>query len=145
MGYSFAMTTILEEPRSISVRNEWTQALTALEQELTVWAQAEGWQVQAFEKSLTEEVTGMYTAPDLTINTPDGGRLLVEVKGRGPINASGRVQISAWPTLFRVVLLHKPGADGWVIRTDSGIPLHQPWNRETFLTLANDLLNAEDE
>ena len=117
----------------------------ALERELTEWAAAEGWQVRATLRSITEAATGQYLAPDVVIDTPDGGRLLVEVKGRGPAEASGRVQISAWPTLFRVVLLYKPGRDSWVIRTDSGIPLHQPWNRETFLSLAHDLLNAENE
>ena len=139
------MITLLEEPRSASIRDEWMQALTALQRELTEWAEAEGWQVRVSEKHLTEAATGAYTAPELVIDTPDGGRLLMKVKGRGPVEASGRVQISAWPTLFRVLLLHKPGRDGWVIRTDSGIPLHQPWNRETFLSLAHDLLNAENE
>ena len=139
------MTTLLEEPRSASVREDWTLALTSLQRELTEWSEAEGWQVEAAAKSLTEAATGSYMAPELDIITPGGERLRVEVKGRGPVKASGRVQISAWPTLFRVVLLHKPGRDGWVIRTDSGISLHQPWSRETFITLANDLLNAEDE
>ena len=139
------MTTTLEQPRGTSIRDEWMQALLALERELMAWAVAEGWQVLAMQKSLTEPATGTYSAPELVIDTADGGRLLVEVKGRGPAEASGRVQISAWPTLFRVVLLYKPGREGWVIRTDSGIPLHQPWNRETFLSLAHDLLNAENE
>lgn len=139
------MNTLLEEPRAVSVRDEWLGALTALQRELTTWAEVEGWQVRVSEKSLTEAATGTYPAPELVLDTPDGGRLLVEVKGRGPTEASGRVQISAWPTLFRVVLLYKPGRDGWVIRTDSGIPLHQPWNRETFISLAYDLLNAENE
>ena len=139
------MTTLLEEPRSISVRDEWTQVLTSLQRELSEWAEAEGWQVWASERSITEAATGPYLAPELVLETPEGGRLLVEVKGRGPIEASGRVQISAWPTLFRVILLHKPRREGWVIRTDSGIPIHQPWNRETFIILAKDLLNAEDE
>ena len=109
------MTTLLEEPPTISVREDWTLALTSLQRELTEWSKAEDWQVEATAKSLTEAATGNYTAPELDISTPDGGRLRVEVKGRGPVNASGRVQISAWPTLFRVVLLHKPGADGWVV------------------------------
>lgn len=139
------MNTLLEEPCNVAVRDEWMQALTALGQDLTAWAEAEGWQVRASEKHLTEVATGTYTAPELALETPEGGRLLVEVKGRGPTEASGRVQISAWPTLFRVLLLHKPGRSGWVVRTDSGIPLHQPWNHETFITLAKDLLNAEDE
>lgn len=136
-------TMTLEEPRTTSVREEWTHALSALEENLTTWAQEEGWQVRPFERLLTEESTGQYAVPDIVIETPDGERLTVEVKGRGPAEASGRVQLSAWPTLFRVMLLHKPGEAGWVIRTESGIPIRQLWNRETFVSLAKGLLNAE--
>lgn len=68
---------------------------------------------------------------------------MVEVKGRGPLKASGRVQLSAWPTLFRVILLRKTDADGWVIRTDSDIPIRRPWNKEAFISVANDLMNVE--
>lgn len=125
------------------IRDAWTKALAALEQNLTEWALAEGWQVRSAEKMLKEESVGTYMAPDLVIDTPAGDRLRVEVKGRGPTESSGRVQLSAWPTLFRVLLLHKPEEDTWIIRTDSGIPIRQPWNRETFVTLAKDLLNAE--
>lgn len=139
------MNTVLEKPHSILARDEWMRALMTLEQELIAWSGAEGWQILSSLKSITEAATGQYLAPELVIETPGGERLLVEVKGRGPVEAAGRVQISAWPTLFRVVLLHKQGQDGWVIRTDSGVPIRQPWNRETFIMLANDLLNAENE
>lgn len=135
----------LEEPQIASIRGEWTQALSVLEKKLTVWSEAEGWQVRSFPRIFTEESTGRYEAPDLVIETPEGERLNVEVKGRGPSASSGRVQLSAWPTLFRVILLHKSGEDRWVIRTDSGIPIRQPWNRETFISLTKDLLNADNE
>lgn len=137
------MDAVLEEPRTASAREEWTQALGTLERNVTEWAQEEGWQVHTASRGLTEDATGQYAVRDLVLETPQRERILVEVKGRGPLEASGRVQISAWPTLFRVLLLHKPGEEGWTIRTDSGIPIRQPWNRETFITLANDLLNAE--
>ena len=136
-------TNVLETPPTALVRDEWMRALLDLEEDLSCWSVGEGWQVRRATKSFTEESTGQYTAPDLVIDTPEGERLLVEVKGRGPAEASGRVQLSAWPTLFRVLLLHKPGQDGWVIRTDSGVPIRQPWNRETFVTLAKDLLSAD--
>lgn len=132
-----------EEPRTASVREEWTQALSALEKNLTEWSKEEGWQIRPVEKVFTEESTGQYTAPDLVIETPQGELLTVEVKGRGPLEAAGRVQLSAWPTLFRVLLLHKPGQEGWVIRTNSGIPIRQPWNHATFVSVARDLLSAD--
>jgi hypothetical protein len=125
------------------LREEWTQAVRDLERDVADWAKAEGWKVSASEKVVSEESIGDYTIPDLTIETPEGHRLILEVKGRGPASASGRVQLFAWPTLFRVLLLHKPDNDGWIIRTDSGIPLRKTWSRETFITLARDLLSAE--
>ena len=131
-----------EESQTASVREEWTQALSALEKNLTEWSQEEGWRIRPIERVFTEESTGQYTAPDLVIETQEGERLTVEVKGRGPTEAAGRVQLSAWPTLFRVLLLHKPGQEEWVIRTDSGIPIRQPWNHETFVSVARDLLSA---
>ncbi len=137
------MDVALEEPRTASARDEWTQVLGALERDITEWAQEEGWQVHAASRSLTEDAIGQYAVQDLVLETPQRERILVEVKGRGPLEAAGRVQISAWPTLFRVLLLHKSGEEGWIIRTDSGIPIRQPWNRETFISLVRDLLNAE--
>ena len=100
--------------------------LQTLEANVTQWSQDERWQVRSHEKTFMEESTGQYIAPDLIIETPQKERLTVEVKGRGPSQASGRIQLSAWPTLFRVMLLHKPGQDEWTIRTDSGIPIRQP-------------------
>ena len=114
-----------------------------VDRKVTAWAKGEGWTVRALPRTLTEEVTGSYAASDLVIETPGGERLNVEVKGRGPADAAGRVQLSAWPSLFRVMLLHKSGQDGWTIRTDSGIPIRQDWNRETFVSVAKDLLSAE--
>src|SRR5262245_1517902 len=124
------------------LRDEWTQAVRELEKDVANWAKAEGWNVSASERVVNEESIGVYAVPDLTIETPEGQRLILEVKGRGPAGASGQVQLFAWPTLFRVLLLRKPD-DGWIVRTDSGIPLRKTWNRETFITLAKDLLSAE--
>jgi hypothetical protein len=131
-----------KQQKEDKLRDEWTQAVRDLERDVADWARAEGWNVSASERVVNEESIGVYAVPDLTIETPEGQRLILEVKGRGPAGASGRVQLFAWPTLFRVLLLRKPD-DGWIIRTDSGIPLRKTWNRETFITLAKDLLSAE--
>ena len=136
-------TMPLDESQTASVRDEWIRALRALQNNLTEWSLEEGWQVRPLEKVFREDSTGQYAAPDLVIETPAGERLNVEIKGRGPTAAAGRVQVSAWPTLFRVTLLHRPGEANWVIRTDSGIPLRQPWNHDTFVSVAKDLLSAD--
>lgn len=134
----------LERPETAQVRDEWIRSVQQLEQDLTDWSTTAGWQVTKSERVVNEESIGTYAVPDLVIETPAGERLVVEVKGRGPAAASGRVQLFAWPTLFRVLLLHKPGKDDWTVRTESGIPLRQPWNRDTFITLAEDLLSADE-
>jgi len=70
----------------------------------------------------------------------------LEPIARGTVGAQGRVDLYAWPSLFRVMLLHKPrGKDRpleWVVRTESGLDWPQAWSRETFLTLADGLLNV---
>ncbi len=120
-----------------------------LADEVQAWAgqeAARGWRVEREEKELAEEVVGgAYRVPVVTIIAPQG-RLVLEPIARGTVGAQGRVDLYAWPSLFRVMLLHKPrGKDKpieWVVRTDSGLDWPQPWSRETFLALADGLLNA---
>jgi hypothetical protein len=126
-----------------AVREDWLAALNALTADVTVWAEAEGWEVRREAHTVNEEFVGEYEATDLKITTPDGGQVRLEVRGRGAADGSGFAQLMAWPTLYRVQLRHRPGQDGWTIRTDSGISLRQPWGRETFVTLVRDLLSAE--
>jgi len=45
-----------------------------------------------------------------------------------------------WPSLNRVMLLRTP--NGWMIMTDSGIPIREKWNEHTFAQLVADLLSA---
>lgn len=90
---------------------------------------------------MREEAFGTYPAPVLTIET-GSGRLMLESIGRDLLRDRGRVDRYAWPTLFRVMLLNDDTESGWKIRTDSGIMLHQPWDKDTFVTLAQDLMAA---
>lgn len=139
------MPTKQRDPVEVATAREcWQKALRHLQKEITDWSRSEGWQVHATNRILSEESVGTYTARDLVIEVPGDSRLHVEVRGRGPLPGAGRVELSAWPTLFRVFLLRSPDNTGWVIRTDSGVPIRQPWNRETFLTVASDLLDADE-
>lgn len=131
-------------------RNNWERDTTALADEVQAWAEQEaaarGWRVEREQKELSEEVVGgAYRVPVVTIHAPQG-RLILEPVARGVLGAQGRVDLYAWPSLFRVMLLHKPLGKGhgleWVVRTESGIDWPQPWGHETFLTLAEGLLNA---
>jgi hypothetical protein len=59
------------------------------------------------------------------------------------MGAAGRVDLYAWPTLFRVMLLRSPQDETWAIRTDSGLRWPNPWSEETFAQLALGLLGEQ--
>ena len=107
-----------------------------------MWARQEsGWTVDTpGATNINEEGLGTYEAPVVTIYAPDG-RLVLEPIARN-FPGRGIVELYAWPTLFRVRLLLGESDTDWQVRVDSGFTLHQKWNRENFIVLANDLLRA---
>lgn len=123
------------------VQEQWTQDIHRLTEQVSEWVRQEpDWTVETSSASLSEEPLGAYTVPVLTVNAPNG-RLILEPIAR---NYPGRgiIELYAWPTLFRVRLLHGSDAADWRVRVDSGFTLHQDWNRQNFITLAKDLLGA---
>lgn len=161
MGYNTHMTAIAtkevtqaqlaqRDTLMAQSRDNWERNTTLLADEVQAWADQEsaarGWHVEREQKELSEEVVGgVYHVSVVTIHAPQG-RLILEPVARGVLGAQGRVDLYAWPSLFRVMLLHKPLSKDrglmWIVRTESGIDWPQPWSRETFLTLAEGLLNA---
>ena len=138
------------ETRMVQNRHNWERDTAMLADDIEAWAgqeaAARGWRAEREEKELAEEVVGgAYRVPVVTIHAPQG-RLILEPIARGTVGAQGRVDLYAWPSLFRVMLLHKPRSKDrsleWVVRTESGLDWPQPWGRETVLTLAEGLLNA---
>lgn len=138
------------ETRKAQSRHNWERHTAMLADNVQAWVEQEdaarGWRAEREVKELTEDVVGgAYQVPVLTIYAPQG-RLILEPIARGTVRAQGRVDLYAWPSLFRVMLLHKPrGKDRpleWVVRTESGLDWPQPWGRETFFTLAEGLLKA---
>lgn len=138
------------ETRMAQSRHNWERDTAMLADNVEAWAAQEAaarnWRVEREEKELAEEVVGgAYRVPVVTIHAPQG-HLVLEPIARGVLGAQGRVDLYAWPSLFRVMLLHKSrGRDKpmeWVVRTDSGLDWPQPWGQETFLTLTEGLLNA---
>ena len=124
--------------------NEWIDAVTQLSTQVTQWSRNEGWQVQETLLSLEDQMPvqmGMFAAPELTIDTPYGRMHLEPI---GPtISGKGSVELSVWPSLYRVRLAYLPEETTWSVITDSGIPLHQEWNAHNYVRLAKDLLRAE--
>src|SRR5205823_1345349 len=125
-------------------RERWTQTVQSLCDQVTAWSESQGWQVARKEMEITEELLGAYAVPMLVIQTSHGA-LMLEPVARLVMGAQGRIDLYAYPTLFRVMLLRNSRDGRWMIRTDSGIFLRQPWNEETFLSLAADLAGASDE
>lgn len=136
------MKTAARAQIDTALRDEWLRSLAALEETLQAWAELEpGWTTEAGETdTISEEALGDYKAPMLTIHAPDG-ELRVEPIARN-FPGRGIVEVYAWPTAFRVRLIQAEPR-GWRVLTDSGIYLRQPWERESFMLLASDLMGAD--
>ena len=118
---------------------EWREAVQGLADQVTDWCRQEGWTVERQEAQVLE---GRYYPPTLVIQSPDG-RLMLELPD--PMeHAMLRPKLYAWPALFRVWLEQISPQGGWEVWADSRIPLRRPWGRETFVTLAQDLLGADE-
>jgi hypothetical protein len=122
------------------LRDEWLQVVEALGRQVRGWAEQRGWTVTEERREINEERLGIYQAPVLQIETPHGS-VFLEPIARDVGGADGRVDLYAWPTLYRVMLLRGGGPD-WMIRTDSGIYWPHPWGEATFAELAEGLIGA---
>jgi hypothetical protein len=131
----------LKPAEAARIRDEWLGQVNSLTQQVRGWAERQGWTVTQSEREVIEEQLGSYKVPVLEIDTPRG-QVVLEPIGQDVLGAKGRVDLYAWPTHYRVMLLRTGGPD-WVIRTDSGLNWPQPWEPTTFVTLAEGLLGAE--
>jgi hypothetical protein len=130
----------LSPEEQAQLRDEWLQVVAALAKQVRDWAEKKGWTVTEEQREINEEQLGIYRVPVLQIDTPRG-QVVLEPIARDVAGAEGRVDLYAWPTLFRVMLLRGGGPD-WVIRTDSGLNWPHPWEEATFAELAEGLLGA---
>ena len=122
---------------------EWQSAVSAVLQQVREWI-AGGrpkWQIETSSADVTEESSGRYTIPVLEIIAANG-RLILEPVGRDVYGAKGRIDLYAYPSLYRVMLLRSYADGEWVMRTGSGIDWPQPWGKEGFLAVADRLLDA---
>jgi hypothetical protein len=114
-------------------------ALRTLREQVVAWAQARGWRVSAEPIQLNEPGVGVYDAEAITVETPSG-RLVVEPVARLAAASDGRVDIYAWPSLNRLLLLRRHGQ--WRLATEAGIPWPEPWTESTLDGLAGALGRA---
>lgn len=122
---------------------EWQSAVSAVLQQVREWiAEARPeWQIETSSADVTEESSGRYTISVLEIIAANG-RLILEPVGRDVYGAKGRIDLYAYPSLYRVMLLRNYADGEWVMRTGSGIDWPQPWGKEGFLAVADRLLDA---
>ena len=132
------MTTDLDPKYLEQRRDKWIGRVTQLLDQIADWAEQNDWAIQRDDKAITERLLGPYKVPTLVVKLEEGEELHVQPIGLHVIGAEGRVDLEAYPTLNRVKLVGR-GPD-WEIVTDSNVPLHAPWNAETFVQLAKDLL-----
>jgi hypothetical protein len=121
-------------------RDQWISRIKGLIDEIGEWSQSQGWSCARSEITMSEQLFGTYTVPALRVRTNAGQELHVTPIGLHVVGAEGRVDLEAWPSLNRVRLVGRQG--GWEIVTDSNVPLREPWNRDTFLRLVQDLVSA---
>jgi hypothetical protein len=137
------MSQAINNPASVEQeKQDWIKRVEQLARQVSGWARDAGWEVHGATKTIQERTLGEYAVPHLTIKR-DGGELFLDPIARHTLNrrSQGRVDLGAYPTLSRVMLL---GSDeGWTIMTDSNVPLREPWSPETFRRLADDLLGDE--
>jgi hypothetical protein len=131
----------LKAAEAARIRDEWLGAIDALRQQVREWAEQQGWNVAESESEVNEYDLGTYKVPVLEIETPQGDVVLKPI-GQDLLGGWGRVDLAAWPALYRVMLIRKPGLD-WVVRTESGINWPHPWGPATFVELTEGLLGAE--
>lgn len=105
------------QARLTPLREQWVEQVTDLVRQVEEWAEAakdvRGWTVEQETHEIHEEVVGgAYRVPGLRLST-SSDELRLEPVARGVLHADGRIDLYAWPSLFRVMLLRKNGE--WVI------------------------------
>lgn len=123
-------------------RTEWLRRVTELVEQVARWSREAGWGVELGQERIDERLLGRYEAPAARVSLPPGDlperAVLVVPVGLHIVGGDGRVDLEGYPTLSRVKLIGAP--NGWVIMTDSNVPLRLPWNADTFRQLAQDLV-----
>lgn len=142
----------LTDEQAADVRRDWERDTAALADDVQAWAEAagRGWRVERTEREVIEEsIGGSYRVPVVTIRAGEYSELVLEPAARALLSfqkGQGRVDLYAYPSMYRVMLMHREVGKGrpleWVVRTSSGLDWPQPWDRETFLRLADGLLAA---
>lgn len=122
--------------KRVKEREDWLSLLQNLFKEIKSWAEEENWSIHEDRTTIREKEIGEYDAPFLVI-VAGTTRIHVEPVGREIVGAEGRVDISAFPTMNRMVLVRTKSK--WVLKTDSYVEWPLPWSKDSFLGLVKAL------
>jgi len=120
-------------------RDDWLAHVKVLMGTIKQWVEQRHWFVDEQEKSVVEDHIGSYAVPTLFIQAPSG-KIHVEPVGCNIVGAEGRVDIEAFPSLSRLLLVLINGE--WKIRTDSRVDWPEPWSEKAFIRLVDALTSA---
>lgn len=127
------MATKMSPGRSRNrVRQQWLQTLEQLIQTVELWCASAGWETAREAKPLEESRLGKYDAPVLKVRSPQG-IVYVEPVARYVVAGEGLVDLYAWPTMRRMLLVRR--GKKWILKTDSGMPWPNPWSERAFFEI----------
>jgi hypothetical protein len=133
-------TATISPKKAEKVREDWLALVEELIEQVESWAKKRGWGTHRDTKPIQESPLGRYRVPVLSILAP-AGRVQLDPIARYAIKSDGRVDLMAWPSCNRVMLIR--AGDRWKIKTDSGISWPQKWSQRTFVGLVESL-NLDD-
>ena len=125
------------------MREKWTIAVRTLARQVSEWAvhQKKWTIIPQPDKEIAEEPIEGYIVPVVRIQTNKGTAVLEPI-AQNVGGSDGRVDLYAYPSMFRVKLLYRESDQKWTVRTDSGLDWPHPWSEATFVELVNGLVGV---
>jgi hypothetical protein len=120
---------------------DWLRLVSELIDDIARWSVEEEWSVHRYTKRMIED-GGQYHAPALRVRLPEGEiRVDPIARNIGGHGAHGRVNVEAWPSTERYVLILRDGY--WDARTDAVHPITRKWDKKTFVQMSRELALTE--
>src|SRR5690606_31814444 len=108
----------------------WIEAVESLMASIQEWAEEQKWLVSRETKTIRGDYCGEYQLPQLFIRTPQI-KMVIDPIGLDIVGADGRVDIEAFPSFHRFILIRK--GENWRLLADSMAEWPEGWGKESFL------------
>jgi hypothetical protein len=132
--------TILPQSRMKNwrkVRDAWVAEVEKMADDLERWSADNDWDTKREMKELEEEGLGRYRVPVVRVQTMQG-RLYFEPVARFILGAAGRIELTATPSFWQVILLKERGR--WQFFDENLKNLRKAWAIDDFQKIAVDLM-----